>query len=155
MLAVVCSMLTRTHDHAGPPTCEMLAAVEETRQHNTLHQSVSVQLVCAQKPALPERVPSTWLLAQCHCTVAGTSSNVPAVLLQVMALIQLDRISTLHSVPFLLMNYDGFYDKMIEFMKEMEAYGEWYAHACHHVMLERSCASRSRAMLNGAASNSD
>ncbi len=46
-----------------------------------------------------------------------------------MALVQLDRISTLHSVPFLLMNYDGFYDKMIEFMKEMEAYGEWHAHA--------------------------
>jgi hypothetical protein len=40
-----------------------------------------------------------------------------------MALVQLDRISTLHPVPFLLMNYDGFFDKLLAWLEDMEGYG--------------------------------
>nr|GLL22540.1 probable cytokinin riboside 5'-monophosphate phosphoribohydrolase LOGL10 [Ipomoea trifida] len=42
---------------------------------------------------------------------------------EIMALIQLDRIGSVLPVPFLLMNYDSFYSKLLEFLHECENWG--------------------------------
>lgn len=42
---------------------------------------------------------------------------------EILALIQLDRIGSLLPVPFILMNYDSFYSKLLEFIHECEEWG--------------------------------
>ncbi|XP_047342147.1 probable cytokinin riboside 5'-monophosphate phosphoribohydrolase LOGL10 [Impatiens glandulifera] len=42
---------------------------------------------------------------------------------EVMSLIQLERIGSDFRVPFLLMNYDNFYSKMLEFLEDCERWG--------------------------------
>ncbi|KAL0306300.1 UNVERIFIED_CONTAM: hypothetical protein Sradi_6047300 [Sesamum radiatum] len=42
---------------------------------------------------------------------------------EILALIQLERIGSLHPVPFLLMNYDSFYSKLLEFVDDCESWG--------------------------------
>nr|GMC76425.1 probable cytokinin riboside 5'-monophosphate phosphoribohydrolase LOGL10 [Ipomoea batatas] len=42
---------------------------------------------------------------------------------ELMALIQLDRIGSVLPVPFLLMNYDSFYSKLLDFLHECEHWG--------------------------------
>ncbi|CAH9108084.1 unnamed protein product [Cuscuta europaea] len=42
---------------------------------------------------------------------------------ELMALIQLDRIGSLRPVPFLLMNYDSFYSKLLDFLHDCENFG--------------------------------
>lgn len=42
---------------------------------------------------------------------------------EILALIQLDRIGSELPVPFILMNYDSFYSKLLEFMHECEKWG--------------------------------
>lgn len=42
---------------------------------------------------------------------------------EIMALIQLERIGSSLPVPFLLMNYDDFYEKLLEFLDDCEEWG--------------------------------
>lgn len=42
---------------------------------------------------------------------------------EVLALIQLERIGSLLPVPFILMNYDSFYSKLLDFMNDCEGWG--------------------------------
>ncbi|KAL0443309.1 UNVERIFIED_CONTAM: hypothetical protein Slati_2053600 [Sesamum latifolium] len=42
---------------------------------------------------------------------------------EILALIQLERIGSLLPVPFLLMNYDSFYSKLLEFIDDCESWG--------------------------------
>lgn len=42
---------------------------------------------------------------------------------EILSLIQLKRIGSQLPVPFLLMNYDGYYSKLLEFLKECEHWG--------------------------------
>ncbi|KAL2322751.1 hypothetical protein Fmac_027130 [Flemingia macrophylla] len=42
---------------------------------------------------------------------------------EIMALIQLERIGLEHSVPFLLMNYDSFYSKLLDFLNDCQDWG--------------------------------
>ncbi|KAL3503580.1 hypothetical protein ACH5RR_038029 [Cinchona calisaya] len=42
---------------------------------------------------------------------------------EIMALIQLERIGSSLPVPFLLMNYDSFYEKLLEFLDDCEEWG--------------------------------
>ncbi|KAK8940697.1 hypothetical protein KSP39_PZI010398 [Platanthera zijinensis] len=42
---------------------------------------------------------------------------------EILALIQLDRIGSELPVPFILMNYDSFYSKLLEFLHECEKWG--------------------------------
>lgn len=42
---------------------------------------------------------------------------------EIMALIQLQRIGSMLPVPFLLMNYDSFYAKLLEFLDDCEEWG--------------------------------
>lgn len=42
---------------------------------------------------------------------------------EILALIQLERIGSVHPVPFLLMNYDSFYSKLLEFLDDCEDWG--------------------------------
>lgn len=42
---------------------------------------------------------------------------------EIMALIQLERIGSILPVPFLLMNYDSFYSKLLEFLDDCEKWG--------------------------------
>lgn len=42
---------------------------------------------------------------------------------EILALIQLERLGSQYPVPFLLMNYDAFYTKLITFMDECEKWG--------------------------------
>lgn len=42
---------------------------------------------------------------------------------EILALIQLERIGSVLHVPFLLMNYDSFYSKLLEFIDDCEGWG--------------------------------
>lgn len=42
---------------------------------------------------------------------------------EALALIQLERIGSVLPVPFLLMNYDSFYSKLLEFIEDCESWG--------------------------------
>ncbi|KAH1239611.1 hypothetical protein GmHk_08G024009 [Glycine max] len=42
---------------------------------------------------------------------------------EILALIQLERIGSKFPVPFLLMNYDSFYSKLLEFLNDCEGWG--------------------------------
>lgn len=42
---------------------------------------------------------------------------------EILALIQLERIGSALPVPFLLMNYDSFYSKLLEFVEVCEDWG--------------------------------
>lgn len=42
---------------------------------------------------------------------------------EILALIQLERIGSEHPVPFLLMNYDSFYSKLLDFLDDCEVWG--------------------------------
>lgn len=42
---------------------------------------------------------------------------------EILALIQLQRIGSELPVPFLLMNYDSFYSKLLEFLADCEEWG--------------------------------
>lgn len=42
---------------------------------------------------------------------------------EILALIQLERIGSTLPVPFVLMNYDSFYSKLLEFIDECEKWG--------------------------------
>lgn len=42
---------------------------------------------------------------------------------EILALIQLDRIGSELPVPFLLMNYDSYYSKLLEFLDDCEGWG--------------------------------
>lgn len=42
---------------------------------------------------------------------------------EILALIQLERIGSKHPVPFLLMNYDSYYSKLLSFIDECEIWG--------------------------------
>ncbi|KAF3453360.1 hypothetical protein FNV43_RR03800 [Rhamnella rubrinervis] len=42
---------------------------------------------------------------------------------EILALIQLERIGSKHQVPFLLMNYDSFYSKLLDFLDDCENWG--------------------------------
>ncbi|KAL0399155.1 UNVERIFIED_CONTAM: hypothetical protein Sradi_2258800 [Sesamum radiatum] len=42
---------------------------------------------------------------------------------EILALIQLERIGSLLPIPFLLMNYDSFYSKLLEFIDDCESWG--------------------------------
>lgn len=42
---------------------------------------------------------------------------------EIMALIQLERIGSLLPVPFLLMNYNSFYSKLLEFLDDCDKWG--------------------------------
>lgn len=42
---------------------------------------------------------------------------------EILALIQLERIGSKLPVPFLLVNYDSYYSKLIDFMDECEKWG--------------------------------
>lgn len=42
---------------------------------------------------------------------------------EITALIQLERIGSMLPVPFLLMNYDSFYSKLLEFLDGCEDWG--------------------------------
>lgn len=42
---------------------------------------------------------------------------------EIMALIQLERIGSNLPVPFLLMNYDSFYSKLLDFLNDCEVWG--------------------------------
>ncbi|EPS58294.1 hypothetical protein M569_16522, partial [Genlisea aurea] len=42
---------------------------------------------------------------------------------EILALIQLRRIGSAHPVPFILMNYDSFYSKLLEFVEDCERRG--------------------------------
>lgn len=42
---------------------------------------------------------------------------------EILALIQLERIGSNLPVPFLLMNYDSYYSKLLEFISECESWG--------------------------------
>jgi predicted Rossmann-fold nucleotide-binding protein len=44
-------------------------------------------------------------------------------LFEMLTLIQLERIGSKHPVPFLLMNYDSFYSKLLEFLDVCEDWG--------------------------------
>lgn len=42
---------------------------------------------------------------------------------EILALIQLERIGSKFPIPFLVMNYDGYYSKLLDFMGECERWG--------------------------------
>lgn len=42
---------------------------------------------------------------------------------EILALIQLERIGSVLPVPFLLMNYDSFYSKLLEFLDDCKEWG--------------------------------
>uniref|UniRef100_A0A7N0TDK9 Cytokinin riboside 5'-monophosphate phosphoribohydrolase n=1 Tax=Kalanchoe fedtschenkoi TaxID=63787 RepID=A0A7N0TDK9_KALFE len=42
---------------------------------------------------------------------------------EILTLIQLERLDSRHPVPFLLMNYDSFYTKMLSFLDDCESWG--------------------------------
>lgn len=42
---------------------------------------------------------------------------------EILALIQLERIGSVLPVPFLLMNYDSFYSKLLDFIGDLEGWG--------------------------------
>lgn len=42
---------------------------------------------------------------------------------EILALIQLERIGSVLPVPFLLMNYDSFYSKLLDFVGDLEGWG--------------------------------
>lgn len=42
---------------------------------------------------------------------------------EILALIQLERIGSKFPVPFVLMNYDSFYSKLLDFMDDCERWG--------------------------------
>lgn len=42
---------------------------------------------------------------------------------EILALIQLERIGSKFPVPFVLLNYDGYYTKLLEFMDVCEQWG--------------------------------
>lgn len=42
---------------------------------------------------------------------------------EILALIQLERLGSKHPVPFLLMNYDSFYSKLLEFLEDCSGQG--------------------------------
>lgn len=42
---------------------------------------------------------------------------------EILALIQLERIGSKHPVPFLVMNYNSFYSKLLDFLDECEMWG--------------------------------
>lgn len=42
---------------------------------------------------------------------------------EILALIQLERIGSVYPVPFLLMNYDSFYSKLLDFLDDCEKWG--------------------------------
>lgn len=42
---------------------------------------------------------------------------------EILALIQLERIGSVFPVPFLLMNYDSFYTKLLDFLDDCEDWG--------------------------------
>lgn len=42
---------------------------------------------------------------------------------EILALIQLERIGSVLPVPFLLMNYDSFYSKLLDFIDDCEGWG--------------------------------
>lgn len=42
---------------------------------------------------------------------------------EILVLIQLDRIGSVLPVPFLLMNYDSFYSKLLEFLDDCKEWG--------------------------------
>jgi predicted Rossmann-fold nucleotide-binding protein len=42
---------------------------------------------------------------------------------EIMALIQLERIGSTFPVPFLLMNYDSYYSKLLEFLNDCKDWG--------------------------------
>ncbi|KAL7088025.1 hypothetical protein ACP275_13G104500 [Erythranthe tilingii] len=42
---------------------------------------------------------------------------------EILALIQLERIGSIFPVPFILMNYDSFYSKLLEFIDDCEGWG--------------------------------
>ena len=44
--------------------------------------------------------------------------------LQIVVLMQLDKLGIDHVVPVLIMNYDGFYARLLEFLDEAVEYGE-------------------------------
>lgn len=45
---------------------------------------------------------------------------------EILALIQLQRIGSELPVPFLLMNYDSFYSKLLDFLRDCECWGTVY-----------------------------
>ncbi|GFP99325.1 probable cytokinin riboside 5'-monophosphate phosphoribohydrolase logl10 [Phtheirospermum japonicum] len=67
--------------------------------------------------------------------VRGTSSDKTAVValpggigtldeaFEILALMQLERIGSIHPVPFLVMNYDSFYLKLLDFIDDCEGWG--------------------------------
>ncbi|KAL6599590.1 hypothetical protein ACP70R_045727 [Stipagrostis hirtigluma subsp. patula] len=44
-------------------------------------------------------------------------------LFEIMALIQLERIGSAHPVPFLLLNYDSYYSKLLDFLNDCQEWG--------------------------------
>ena len=48
--------------------------------------------------------------------------------IQIVVLMQLDKIGVDLAVPVLIMNYDGFYDRLLEFLDEAVEYGEFLPH---------------------------
>lgn len=42
---------------------------------------------------------------------------------EILALIQLERIGSVLPVPFLVMNYDSFYGKLLDFLDECDVWG--------------------------------
>jgi hypothetical protein len=60
-----------------------------------------------------------------HTTIIALPGGIGTLdeIFEVLTLIQLERIGSKHPVPFILMNYDGFYSKLLQFIDTCENWG--------------------------------
>ena len=101
-------------------------ARQETREHPYLPREcyLNTSFFSARKHGLVDAgVRSALEEKTCFVALPGGVGTLDEIF-EILALLQLKRIGTSHPVPFIVMNYDGCYDGLLEFLRrDMVGYG--------------------------------